>query len=129
MKDKSNKKFWERIAKIYTIFQEKGNKELYEELCQKIKPQINDNQEVLELACGTGQLTVFLANSSGHWLATDFSKKMVIEAKRRFNTNKVSYDVQDTTKLSYEDHTFDVISNELMYGKPLPECILYCSNR
>ncbi|WP_249030103.1 class I SAM-dependent methyltransferase [Tannockella kyphosi] len=109
MKDNSNKKFWERIAKLYTAFQEKGNKDLYVSLCQKIKPQINENQEVLELACGTGQLTVFLANSSKHWIATDFSTKMVLEAKKRFNTKKVSYEIQDATKLSYEDHMFDVV--------------------
>lgn len=47
MKDNSNKKFWERIAKLYTAFQEKGNKDLYVSLYQKIKPQINENQEVL----------------------------------------------------------------------------------
>ena len=109
MKDNSNKKFWERIAKGYTFIQEKGNKELYGALCERIKPLLNENQYVLELACGTGQLTAFLADRVQYWVATDFSEKMIKEAKKRYNRETVLYEVQDATELSYENNMFDVI--------------------
>lgn len=48
MADKSNKKFWERTAKLYTYFQEKGNEELYKTIYEKIKPFFNKEQCVLE---------------------------------------------------------------------------------
>ena len=109
MREDANKQFWERIAKGYTLFQEKGNKKFYDTLCDKIKPLLNEKQSVLELACGTGQLTGLLANTTKEWRATDFSKKMVAEAEKRFKTQKVIYEVQDATHLAYEDHVFDVV--------------------
>lgn len=109
MIDDSNKKFWNRISKIYTSFQEKRNKELYNTLCQKIKPLLKENQKVLELACGTGQFTEFLSNNSQYLISSDFSEKMVYEAKKRFNVDNVSFEVQDATNLSYEDNSFDIV--------------------
>lgn len=109
MKDNSNKRFWEKVAKVYAPFQEKGNKELYETLCQKIEPLFRKEQKVLELACGTGQLTAFLAQNSNNWIATDFSEKMVGEAKKRLNKENVTYQVQDATKLTYNDNVFDIV--------------------
>lgn len=109
MIDDSNKKFWNRISKIYTSFQEKRNKELYNTLCQKIKPLLKENQKVLELACGTGQFTEFLSNNSQYLISSDFSEKMVYEAKKRFNMDNVSFEVQDATNLSYEDNSFDIV--------------------
>ena len=88
---------------------------MYKILSQRIKPLLNENQNVLELACGTGQLTCLLADSVQHWIASDFSEKMIKEAKRRYNGKRVSYEVQDAIKLSYENNMFDVvlISNAL----------------
>ena len=34
--NRDNKSFWDRIAKLYTRIQEKGNKQLYETLIKKI---------------------------------------------------------------------------------------------
>ena len=61
------------------------------------------------MACGTGQLTNFLADKVQQWVATDFSEKMIKEAKRRYSGEKVSYDIQDAIKLSYENNMFDVV--------------------
>ena len=108
MKD-DNRKFWERIAKIYTIVQEKGNKQVYQTFCQRLKPFIGQNHNVLELACGTGQVTAFLAHCSRNWIATDFSEKMIHEAKIRLDLDNVSFEVQDATNLSYDNQTFDIV--------------------
>ena len=82
---------------------------MYKELCKKIKPLIDKNKKVLELGCGTGQLTIYLANSSKYWIATDFAHNMIKEAKKRFASNKVLFEVQDATNLSSENKIFDIV--------------------
>lgn len=109
MRDNSNIKFWERVARLYTPLQEKGNRELYQALCEKISPLFKKEQKVLELACGTGQLTLALADRAGCWTATDFSGNMVSEAGKRQSAGHVAYEVQDATALTYEDGVFDVV--------------------
>lgn len=109
MADKSNKKFWERTAKLYTYFQEKGNEELYKTIYEKIKPFFNKEQCVLELACGTGQLTRLLSDETDSWTATDFSEKMVYETEKRLNHQNVIYEVQDATDLGYKNDVYDVV--------------------
>ena len=74
-KEITNKKFWEKIAKLYTPMQERKNRKLYQELCEIISKSLNKNMQVLELACGTGQLTFLLCKKVACWEATDFSEK------------------------------------------------------
>lgn len=114
-KNKSNKKFWERVAKLYTPMHEKKNKELYEKLCEKIGKMLTRDMSVLELACGTGQLSFSLCEKVSVWEATDFSEKMIIEAEKRKKDFLVNFSVQDATNLPYNDGAFDtvVIANAL----------------
>lgn len=110
--DNTNKGFWEKVAKIYTIFMSK-NDVTYDTICESLTEYINDNKNVLELACGTGQITFRMAAKAKVWEATDYSENMVDEARKR-NTgeNKCSnicFRVQDATNLTYENDKFDVV--------------------
>ncbi|MDD3223630.1 MAG: class I SAM-dependent methyltransferase [Clostridium sp.] len=111
----TNKKFWEKVAKLYTPMQERKNIKLYRELCEIISKALDNNMQVLELACGTGQLTFPLCKKVASWEATDFSENMIEEAKLRVSDLPVTFNVQDATNLSYEDERFDtvVIANAL----------------
>ncbi len=116
-KEITNKKFWENVAKWYTPMQERKNAKLYKELCEVISKLLDKDMQVLELACGTGQLTFSLYKKVAGWEATDFSEKMIEEAKARarvFNL-PITFTVQDATNLPYEDGKFDtvVIANAL----------------
>lgn len=51
MVDKSNKKFWDKFAKLYAPFMRK-DKEVYDKVCEYLSPHLNKDMEVLELACG-----------------------------------------------------------------------------
>jgi ubiquinone/menaquinone biosynthesis C-methylase UbiE len=112
--DKSNKRFWERFAFLYTGFMKK-NDTAYTELCGYIRKHLTYADSVLELACGTGQLTYRLAGEVNSWTATDFSPKMVEEAKKQGKGYKIEFSVEDATALSYNDNSFDavVIANAL----------------
>lgn len=114
-KNNSNIKFWEKVAKIYTPMQERKNTKLYLDLCKIITKYLNKDMQVLELACGTGQLTFPLYNKAASWEATDFSERMIDEAKSRASDYPVVFSVQDATNLPYEDGSFDavIIANAL----------------
>ena len=114
-KEITNKKFWEKAAKLYTPMHERRNTQLYRELCKIISKSLDKDMQVLELACGTGQLTFPLCKKVAGWEATDFSEKMIEQAKARASDLPVTFTVQDATNLPYEDGKFDtvVIANAL----------------
>ena len=113
--ESSNKKFWGKVAKLYAPTQERTNAKLYRELNKIISKFLNKNMSVLELACGTGQLTLSLYKEAATWEATDFSENMIEEAKSRAIDIPVAFTVQDATNLPYEDEKFDtvIIANAL----------------
>ena len=121
MNDQTNKLFWQRTAKIYAPFM-KGSDKLYEDIVQHCKQYLNRDMNVLELACGSGQLTFRLAGYTRHWEATDFSDKMVAEAQRRSRLTNVSFAVRDATQLPYPGAAYDaVIIANALHIMPEPE--------
>ena len=110
-----NKKFWQRFAKLYSPFMERGNGKLYDEICAEISAKLDPDMTVLELACGSGQLTFRLADKVKRWEATDFSPNMIAEARKQFVPANLHLSVQDATNLPYKDESFDavVIANAL----------------
>ena len=121
-KEITNKRFWEKVAKLYTPMQERKNAKLYGELCEIISKSLDKNMRVLELACGTGQLTLQLCKKVASWEATDFSEKMIEEAKTRASNLPVTFTVQDAANLTYEDGKFDtVIIANALHIMPNPE--------
>ena len=77
---------------------------------------------VLELACGTGILSVQLVGNVKMLEATDFSEEMIRQAKQKCHSSRLHFSVQDATALPYAPETFDavVISNAL-HIMPSPE--------
>lgn len=117
-----NKQFWQRFAKLYSPFMEKRNGKLYDDICDRIAPKLYKNMNVLELACGSGQLTFRLVDRVKCWEATDFSPNMIAEAKKQFVPANLYFSVQDATRLPYAAESFDavVIANAL-YIMPEPD--------
>lgn len=61
MSDKSNKKFWDKFAKLYAPFMKK-DKGVYDKVCGYMNPYLSKDMNVLELACGSGQLSLTFQN-------------------------------------------------------------------
>ena len=87
-----------------------------------MKKVLNREMTVLELACGTGLLSVRIAGSVKLVEATDFSEEMIRQAKAKAHSSRLHFSVQDATNLPYTPGTFDavVISNAL-HIMPEPE--------
>ena len=114
MNDKSNKKFWNKFAKLYAPFMKK-DKGVYDNVCEYIRPYLNRNMNVLELACGSGQLSFNLSKYAKNWIGTDFSEQMILEARKRGENETLTFEVADATSLSFSDGEFNcvVIANAL----------------
>ena len=117
-------RFWERFAGMYGKVMNKSSA-LYRQICQRMEPHLNETLTVLELACGTGQLSLPLAGRTARWEATDFSPAMIRQAQQQAAPPQLHFSVQDATALPYEDGSFDavVISNAL-HVIPPPEQVL-----
>lgn len=119
-----NKKFWNRFAFIYEKVQTAGkdSRQFYEKLEEEIAKQLNTDMKVLELAMGPALLSEGIARQCSQLYATDYSEKMVAQAKMKQLPENVIIEQADATNLQYEDESFDaiVIANAL-HIMPNPE--------
>ncbi len=124
MKDKANKKFWDRVASIYTLFM-RNNTLAYNEISTITSKYLDKNMSVLELACGTGYLSSLLADKVASWNATDFSEKMISKSKEQSTITNISFSVEDATNLSYNENSFDaVLIANALHIMPNPDLAL-----
>lgn len=116
-----NKTFWNKWAKRYDRAMS-GDGKMYAQIVSRMKKKLNRSMTVLELACGTGLMSVRLAESVKLLEATDFSEDMIEQAKTKSHSSRLHFSVQDATALPYAPETFDavVISNAL-HIMPYPE--------
>ena len=114
--------FWDRYAKMYTAFQERKNLKLYNNVGEFINKFLDSKMSVLELACGTGQITKRCASHAGKWTATDFSENMIECAKKECGSQNAIFGIADAHSLKYPDESYDavVIANAL-HIMPEPE--------
>ena len=108
MKEKGNKGFWDRWAKRYDFMMSKDSR-TYAQIVNLMKRKLDREMTVLELACGTGLLSVRLAGSVKLLEATDFSEEMIRQAKAKAHSSRLHFSVQDATNLPYTPGTFDAV--------------------
>ena len=91
-----NKQFWERFSRHYAGFMRRSQT-TYQQICKAMRPFLKRDMDVLELACGTGQLSVPLSPCVRSWEATDFSSEMIRQAKKQICSSRLHFSVQDAT--------------------------------
>lgn len=118
------KQFWDRWSSIYDRFMN-SNERLYDEMAVKMKASLNRDMVVLELACGTGLISRRIVGSVKSLEATDYSEKMIAEAKKNVHSVRAHFSVQDAASLFYAPESFDavVIANAL-HIVPEPQKVL-----
>lgn len=107
------KKKWDRFAPFYNLSR-KIDKKAYSEMYALIRKSVK-GKLVLELATGTGLIAKNIADSARRVIATDYSEKMIVQAKKGKKPYNVQFSVQDACDIQFDDDTFDavVISNAL----------------
>jgi ubiquinone/menaquinone biosynthesis C-methylase UbiE len=54
--------FWDKVAFAYDFFENTYNGKVYANTGKKVAEQIESEDEVLECACGTGAISIFIAS-------------------------------------------------------------------
>jgi len=117
-------KFWGRTASIYDVFMKK-DKVVYDRLGYEIRKVLRPDMEVLELAAGTGLVSVRIAGGCKFLTATDYAEKMLTVLGHKKCPPNMRIEQADAANLQYRDKRFDavVISNAL-HIVPKPELVL-----
>jgi len=111
----NNKGFWNRYAKLYDFEINHTSKAAYIEMYRLMSLRLTKEMNVLEIATGTGLISINIAPFVRSIVATDFSPKMIDTAKKKIVPDNLRFSVQDATALTFEENTFDavIISNAL----------------
>jgi len=102
--------FWERVARKYAadpIADMAG----YEATLRRVQTLLTDDQDVLEIGCGTGTTALRLAPSVRRMLATDVSAAMIAIAREKLAAQSVpqlSFAVADADAPVFEQGAYDV---------------------
>ena len=72
-----NRKFWNRYSGLYDFEINRFNKAAYEEMYRLMSEVLKADMRVLEVATGTGLITLGIAEFVRQVEATDFSPKMI----------------------------------------------------
>ena len=95
-----------------------SNTNLTRDLDQKVTRNLLANlhfDSILEIGCGTGKNTSFLAQIGTHVHALDFSAGMIEKAKEKLRAGNVRFSTADlTTRWPCEDGTYDLITCNLV---------------
>jgi ubiquinone/menaquinone biosynthesis C-methylase UbiE len=90
-----------------------SDENLTRDLDQRVTMELLGNLQfgsILEIGCGTGKNTVFLAKIGSIVHAVDFSQGMIDKAKEKVQADNVHFSLMDVTqRWEFEDETFDLV--------------------
>ncbi len=102
--------FWDIAARLYDVFENNYNGAVNKALSEKVAELVNEHDEVLECACGTGMISKRVASRCKKLLATDFSEGMLKQARKKCSSfDNISFSSADITALPYKDERFDIV--------------------
>jgi len=117
------KTIWDIFAPVYSLAM-KSQKNIYNYMYEQIGIAVS-GKNVLELATGPGLIAKHVAEKASHMTATDFSPKMIEQAKKGKNPSNLVFEIADASNLQYKDNSFDVvIIASALHIVPNPEKVL-----
>lgn len=121
------KSFWDRISPIYDLFETVYNRKVYTGTGKKTAELIDSSDNVLECACGTGAISIYIAKKCRKLTATDRSAGMLEQASKKCRTcSNVTFKRADITDLKYRNESFDkVVAGNVIHLLPAPEKALH----
>lgn len=88
---------------------------------------IQKEMTVLELGCGVGYFTEYLARSGAKIIANDISPDLLDVARKRVTATNVTFKVENAYDLTYEDQTFDsVVGSSVLHHLEVDSALKEC---
>lgn len=101
---------WDKLSPFYDFMETVYNGKCYRGIADKIKEYVTEEDVVLECACGTGLLTVPMAQKCKKLIATDISVGMMRQAKKKVaNYSNTKIGKASILALPFKDDMFDVV--------------------
>ena len=115
--------FWDKISVVYDLFENVYNRRVYNGTGKNVAEYMSESDEVLECACGTGAISVYIAPKCKKLIATDYSAGMLKKAKKKCaKYGNVNFSNADITDLKYNDASFDkVVAGNVIHLLPQPD--------
>ena len=115
--------FWNKISPVYDLFENVYNRKVYKGTGIKVAEFIDESDNVLECACGTGAITEEIAKKAQKVLATDFAEGMLKRASKKCRKyGNVSFRQEDITDIKSADSSFDkAVAGNVIHLLPEPE--------
>ena len=102
--------FWDKVSGVYDLFENIYNKSVYQSTGESVAKYIKNSDRVLECACGTGAISIFIAPVCKELIVSDYSVGMLKQAKKKLkNYDNIEYKRVDITDIEAEDNSFDVV--------------------
>ena len=102
--------FWDKVSGVYDLFENIYNKSVYQSTGKSVAKYIKNTDRVLECACGTGAISIFIAPVCKELIVSDYSVGMLKQAKKKLkNYDNIDYRRVDITDIEAEDNSFDVV--------------------
>lgn len=101
---------WDVLSPLYDLFETVYNGKCFKGIAEEIKNHVGKDDVVLECACGTGLLTLPMAQKCKELIATDYSDGMLKQTQKKVggysNTKIQKASILD---IPFEDNSFDVV--------------------
>lgn len=102
--------FWDKVSGFYDLVETIYNGKVYRGLGRRIADEIEQDDVVLECACGTGAISKYIAPKCRQLIATDFSVGMLRQAAKNCRKySNVKLRRADMTHLKCRDNRFDKV--------------------
>ncbi|MFA4994787.1 MAG: class I SAM-dependent methyltransferase [Bdellovibrionales bacterium] len=105
--EKSMCEYYAARAQEYDAIYQKPERQADLRIIEDWIPQILSGRRVLEIACGTGYWTQFIAPKAAQVVAIDAAQETLEIAKQRENTKKVDFRIADAYALPDQLGSFD----------------------
>ncbi|MDD3416686.1 MAG: class I SAM-dependent methyltransferase [Clostridia bacterium] len=115
--------FWDKVSGLYDLFENIYNKSVYQETGKCVAKYISESDKVLECACGTGAISVYIASACKKLYASDYSEGMLSQAKKKLSKfDNVAFKKLDITSINAKDNSFDaVVAGNVLHLLPNPQ--------
>ena len=102
--------FWDKVSGVYDLFENIYNKSVYQATGESVAKYIKNTDTVLECACGTGAISIFIAPVCKNLFVSDYSVGMLKQARKKLKKyDNIDYRRVDITDIKAKDNSFDVV--------------------
>ena len=105
--------FWDKVSGVYDLFENIYNKSVYQATGESVAKYIKNTDRVLECACGTGAISIFIAPVCKNLFVSDYSVGMLKQARKKLkNYDNIDYRRVDITDIKAKDNSFNELNVE-----------------